>query len=155
MRGRISLDVLGERRQPKILKLVKAKYRDFGPPPGRGVSEGGGRDRYQQGNSAAVTDRGRVVAGETGRQSACPAATTVLLRGVGTVGHLRTRPAGAFEQNFAGPTLANVEHEAAQRPLGLIPAAAPQFSPLRFCGVLLIAGALLGGRDMDRTTQSA
>ena len=52
-------------------------------------------------------------------------------------------------------TVANVEHEAAQRPLGLIPAAAPQFSPLRFCGVLLIAGALLGGRDMDRTTQSA
>ena len=42
-------------------------------------------------------------------------------------------------------TLANVEHEAAQRTLSLIQATAPQFSPSRFCGALLIAGALLWG----------
>jgi len=42
-------------------------------------------------------------------------------------------------------TLTNVEHEAAQRTLGLIEATAPQFSPSRFCGALLIAGALLLG----------
>ena len=40
-------------------------------------------------------------------------------------------------------TLTNVEHEAAQRTLELIQATAPQFSPSRFCGALLIAGALL------------
>jgi hypothetical protein len=42
-------------------------------------------------------------------------------------------------------TLGNVDHEAAQRTLGLIRATAPQFNPLRFCGAVLIAGALLAG----------
>ena len=41
--------------------------------------------------------------------------------------------------------LGNVEHEAAQRTLELIRATAPQFSPSRFCGAVLIAGALLWG----------
>ncbi len=42
-------------------------------------------------------------------------------------------------------TVANVEQEAAQRTLGLIRATAPQFSPLRFFGAVLIAVALLWG----------
>jgi hypothetical protein len=42
-------------------------------------------------------------------------------------------------------TVGNVEHEAAQRSMGLIQATSPQFNPLRFCGALLIAGALLWG----------
>ena len=41
-------------------------------------------------------------------------------------------------------SIKNVDHEAAQRTLELIRATAPQFSPLRFCGAVLIAGALLG-----------
>jgi len=42
-------------------------------------------------------------------------------------------------------TLGNVDQEAAQRTLELITATAPQFSPSRFCGAVLIAGALLCG----------
>ena len=42
-------------------------------------------------------------------------------------------------------TVADVEKEAAQRTLGLIRVTAPQFSPLRFFGAVLIAGALLWG----------
>jgi hypothetical protein len=40
-------------------------------------------------------------------------------------------------------TLGNVEHEAAQRTLGLIQATAPQFSPSRFAGAFLISCVLL------------
>ena len=40
-------------------------------------------------------------------------------------------------------SIANVDQEAAQRTLELIRATAPQFSPLRFFGAVLIAGALL------------
>jgi hypothetical protein len=42
-------------------------------------------------------------------------------------------------------SLPNVEHEAAQKTLELIKATAPQFRPSRFCGAVLIAGALLIG----------
>lgn len=42
-------------------------------------------------------------------------------------------------------TLANVEHEAAQRTVDLIRATAPQFRPSRFLGALVIAGVLLWG----------
>jgi hypothetical protein len=42
-------------------------------------------------------------------------------------------------------TITNVDHEAAERTLGLIQATAPQFSPSRFLGAILIAGVLLGG----------
>jgi hypothetical protein len=40
-------------------------------------------------------------------------------------------------------TLQNVDHEAAERTLGLIRATAPQFNPLRFCGAVLIGCGLL------------
>jgi hypothetical protein len=42
-------------------------------------------------------------------------------------------------------TLMNVEQEAAERALGIIKATAPQFSPSRFVGAVVIAGALLCG----------
>ena len=41
-------------------------------------------------------------------------------------------------------SLSNVDQEAAQRTLTLIQATAPQFSPSRFFGAVVIAGALLG-----------
>ena len=40
-------------------------------------------------------------------------------------------------------TFENVEHEAAQRTLGLVQVTAPTFSPSRFLGALLIGAALL------------
>jgi hypothetical protein len=43
----------------------------------------------------------------------------------------------------APTTLTDVEQEAAQRTLGVIQATAPQFSPSRFVGAVVIAGALL------------
>jgi len=42
-------------------------------------------------------------------------------------------------------TVSNVEHEAAQKTLELVKATAPQFRPARFCGAVVIAGALLWG----------
>ena len=42
-------------------------------------------------------------------------------------------------------SVGNIEHEAAQRTLGLIQATSPQFNPLRFFGAVLIAAALLAG----------